>query len=406
MGLRESLAESDRPTGTFENAVFRPDVPIKYQDSEGAVRFCILPAIKVNNDDTIDKSQFLAYRDSEDFFTEWARVYKVHRTVGRVLEITDPRLYLGPEAVDPIELLWNTARSDSRFFDVISKDPHTKKLREDAYKTAHVRPPEWRVIFNAIDPGAEDRERVYIQVVSKSAVFPKKYVMLPEREGAAPSAPWTLAEALDQMNRNVSPETPQSDFDARFYWGDITNPHEEGDHGGMAVVSVRKETPPTGGIDMYRVRVLDVPPVPGTQAMLQGRFDFHSEVFIEWPMDEYLDKVCNALRGKAEALMWVAWADEGPEFQAALERNNIGRDSAPVTPGATLAQHREEGDDLDMSPAPVPPASVPAASIPPVSESTGEPPNADQAAAPEEGGQQSADRRRRIDEALRLSDDE
>lgn len=348
MSLRQAIAEADAPKGDFVDMVFKKDLPLIFPNDKKPTNFCILPAIFVDDDGNYDKSQYLAYRDHEDYFTEWLFMFMQHRSVGQSLSVLSPKVFDGPDAPDPVEELWDKAWTDERFWSCIGRDPKTKKIARDSYKTSILRRPEHRIVMNVIDPtDAEDPWGNKLLVVSRTSIFPHKYVQFPDRSPSDKKSTVNgLAEALDLVNRRVPEDVEQDDFDARFFEGDITDPRN------LATCVIKLVDSPNGGIPSYNASVTEAPRIQITQKVLEGRFT-PDEIFVDVGFREIVEAVFQALKDKPLGLelMYSAWSGKGIEYDTVMKDLDIRPERTTVAAPARSA-------DLEGAPAPSRPASA------------------------------------------------
>lgn len=393
LGLQQAQEDSEKIPGATEDLVFRPGINKKWQNKEQAVSFCILPAIPILPDGTPDKENYLSYRDSNFHFTEWLTVFKQHRGFCKTMDVVGAKVLFGPDAVDPIDLIWDTANDDERFFGLISKDRNTRKIESDAYMTALIRRPEWRALVNVIDPfDREHPNKVSLMIMSKTAVVKNQYRGFPERfadykEGGhykVSNSTWGLCESLDKLRDRpenvlpgIQPGTPP-DFNNIFYEGDVT------DISRMAVCQVQRELPPQGGIRTYNCTVSSLGRVAGNMEQLRGRYDFGTEVFVDISYPELLDKVAKALIPVSKKLLYKAWADRGPEFNAALSRNSVasGVARAPGVDGISRTNLDDPTPAPQQPSAPQQPVTSPPPQTPAATPPVGSPPPAQSAPVP------------------------
>lgn len=356
MGLTDAIHESDRRSGEEEDLVFQRGVNKIWQKKDSAVNFCILPTMPVDEEGNADKEKYLPYRNRDFTFTEWLSPFMQHRGFCKQATIVSPKVTLG-DVVDPIELLWEVANKDEEFFDLICKDPNTKKIHKDAYKEAMIRRPEWRVVMNTVDPfDRENPNKVSIGVFSRTAVFKYQYQGFADRwadrektgkmagdEGGM----WGLLDYLDRLKgRDVLEKIgdPPS-FEEIFFEGDITNPQK------MAVCQIKRENSPQGGIPSYNMRVTDIERVRSNMEQLRGRYDFGTEVFLVTEMGDLLDKIANMMVPVRPSLLYRAWENRGVEFSEALRRADVTSGQTTIQSGMVDRRGSVDDDEIPMEPA-------------------------------------------------------
>jgi hypothetical protein len=228
---------------------------------------------------------------------------------------------------------------------------------------------------NAINPfDRETPNKVYLMVMSKTALIKYQYQGFSERLDEyrenniykAATSTWGLCEALDRLRDRPEHVLPallqggQVNFDNLFYEGDITNP------AAMAVCQVRREASPQGGLDTYNCQPTPMGRVSGTMEQLRNRYDFGTEVFVDIEYPDLLDRLARAMLPVSKDLLYLAWSDVGPHFNAALSRNSVASGAVQIQGGMSrpgLQQDYIPG--LQGDPGLPAPTGLPAAALPP-----------------------------------------
>ena len=342
--------ESGGGGGDFKDMIFVPNGPkLVWGKKDGSLRFGILPAIPQDDEGEYDKSSFLAYRDEDDGFTPWLYIFRQHRRVGGVLDVLSPIFFGEPGTLDPIQKLWDFAWKNEDHWDIICKDPKTKKLTRDAWKEANLRRPEAKVAMNVVVPGeARGSLENGVLICSRTAIFPFDYHELSDKTSERKKGgSWGLADQLDKKAKGGK-DAEQSDFEARFYEGDITDPTK------MAWCELVMIPAPTGGLASYNCFVLDgeeegTERFRITKKLLQGRstpeeiFQQHTPMEVAIAAAEVLVDVTGG-----PELIADAGGGMGLDYAELVKRFCSTSKSADAKTQSRSKQKEEEQEDDDF----------------------------------------------------------
>jgi hypothetical protein len=309
--------------GSTKHLVYKDGVKVKYPDKDGEVFFCVLPAI----DDENDPASYIPYRFETGKFTPWATMAYYYPFVNKEKSILSPKT-LDPNAMDPIEELIKTARSNPQWQAIAGFGPDGKKM-QNAFKDPEVRIPSKTSIFVVNGIILYDREYnmddVYVIQIPSTA-------FRGQASGEDKKNTWGLIGQLNTKNRGAAED---DDFETKYFWGDITDPKK------LVPVKLAQEKPPTGSsFKIYNLTPQDEDPIKIGKGVLEKRYDL-SDIFYDITSKEIIEYLVSAF-GDQPDLLEAAFASKVPGFSKMLKASR----------SAVSFQKEEshEDDELDMLP--------------------------------------------------------
>lgn len=314
-----------------------------FPKKDNPIEFYVLPAMP-NDGESYDKENYLPYRDEEDYFSEWMWVFVQWRFVGTTHNILSPKFFGGPEETDPVQMLWDTAWNDERYWEMIGKNPSTKKVDRgegDEWRSRILRRPETRIGMNVLVPAKRDLENKFL-VVGRQSMFPFDYAEFPNKAPSRSNSGWGLADALDTVVKGHENADPD-DYDGRFLLGDITDPRA------LAPCEVKLTRPPQGGLPVYNATVIDHEDgdrIRASAKHLRGRFT-PEEIFIRVSEMDAAEAAAEALSPHGEdavALVEQAWAGLGVGYDSIIERVTASRRRSKSGPTRGSVAKDDDGE--------------------------------------------------------------
>jgi hypothetical protein len=304
--------------------VFKEGVKVKFPDKNADVIFGILPALA----DPDDRASYLPYRDeSTEKFTKWATPAFYYPFVNRERSILSPTT-LDSNAFDPIAELIKVAKAHPDYRVLAGFGADGKRLT-DAFKNPECKLPSKTLIFavNGIVLYNRDvpSDEVYIMQLPSTA-------FKGQGGDADKKSTWGLVSQLNLRNRGSSDD---DDFDSKYYWGDITNPHK------LVPVKLAQEKPPTGSsFKIYNITPQDEDPVKVGKSVLEKRYDLDN-VFYDIEEGEILEYLVFAF-GNVPQLLKLAFSSRVPGFDKMLKAATAKRSFASE-------EQEEEEPSVDAS---------------------------------------------------------
>jgi hypothetical protein len=357
--IQESLDDAEKMSGSgnkeYNKWCVKPGVDLRYPNKDKETEFVFLPAMPIDRHGEPLREGVLPYRKSRDNFefTEWVRLVGLYKLGGSnflSVKVWDPTI-----KKEPIGLIVDAAFKNSKFHHFVGK-MEDGKMHKDAYKSP-VRNIDFKMMANVWDPYAkpEEGKDVYVMLLPHGAVAQKGYKNFdPAEPRAGKKGVWGLFSELDRLVRH--PDFDQTgasryDWGKIFFQGDITDPED------AAICSISLQKSPTGSdIGMYNCEVVaGVERMIVPQEILDRRKDWVDDVLPEFSFSEYLDDVAKVLLdvdSDARELLTVAWKGEGPEYDAALDRNLRGAaaSAAKASPEPRQPRQREEPETATRAP--------------------------------------------------------
>lgn len=289
---------------TYKSLVYREGVKVKYPDKDGEIVFGILPAFGGTGGHS-----WVPYRDNTEAFTPWAVACSLYPFVNKTTSIISPKTF-DRNAFDPIEELIKTAKGSDKWRIVAGFGPDGKKV-QDSYKNPEVRIPSMQMTFvvNALiryDKDFQEDKPSLLQIPSTA------FRGQPTKKGEKPGA-WGLIYQLNRRNRGAKDDDT---CEAKYYWGDVTNPTN------MLPMILSQQKAPTGGsIKIYNVDILDENDedvFKASKETLEARHDLDA-VFHEITTPEIIDFLVANFCDLPDMLM-AAFSHKVPGFKKTMEK--------------------------------------------------------------------------------------
>lgn len=324
-----------------QHLVYREGTSVRFPDKAADIFLGILPALA----DPEDMTSYSPYRDSDTGkFTNWVTAGYYYPFVNREKSILSPKT-LDSGAMDPIDELIKSARSHPKFNVLAGFGPDGKKIK-DAWKNPECRIPSRTLIFvvNAITLYNRDfpSDQVHLMQIPSTA--------FKGQGGEDKKGTWGLVGQLNMRNRGSSED---DDFDTKYYWGDITDPHK------IVPVKLSQEKPPTGSsFKIYNLVPEDQDTVKIGKSVLSKRYNLDN-IFYEITESEILDYLVYSFIDVPE-LLRIAFATKVPGFDKLLKAATAKRSFAPADAEeeeeeiALPARKKAKAEDDDLPPFSVP----------------------------------------------------
>lgn len=268
-------------------------------------------------------------------FTQWMRHYFVWEFVGGRVHIISPKTF-DPNAVDPVQLVYDKCRStkgNAVWQKLIGNDPATGKRNEhkDALQDRKLQFMSTKYVINAVNTakvheGESNLSCLY--TLSRTAVYGATDDNAPVGGGG-----WGLIAQLNQAQRRAAdaPMPQDYDFDAMYYWGDITRADRN------LPVMVFKSPPPTGSkaVKLYNcVPMQDVQPVHVPLPWLESRTPLRTpNLFVDYEQEEVLNRLETVLAGISTDLLIASFEGMIPNYRQRLnDKFGMNSTNAPAHP--------------------------------------------------------------------------
>lgn len=294
--------------GNIINMLWRDGIEFRFPKKDGQITLLVMPAFGPGN------AGYVPYRQLQGgnyIWSRWATQFRSYQLIGGRLNLIDPIMF-GDGAVDPVKALLDVANTTPEFYHLVNKGADGKRLAGDQPPPS-LSTPGVKFALNCVELNPRKPEDVglsRVHILNETAIKPRA------RKNDKGAGSWGLIAELNRRQRNIEGVDP-GDFSHYYYWGDITDPN------GLVPCLVGKSSPATGGMPIWKMEPTDsVPPVQGTQAMLDSRVDL-TQLFEEPDPKEIVDALVDIYGANYPSLIRRAFESQWPGVANMLQQTGV-----------------------------------------------------------------------------------